>query len=334
MRPTFAARVVAILVLISTTMSAAEQTMRAVRVDSFGGPEVLRVVSVPRPVAGAGELLVRVHAASVNPIDTYTRAGQAEDITGARTPYVPGFDVSGVVEAVGAGVKSFRKGDAVFAMLDLRRGGAYAEYVLVKQAEAAKKPKRLSHEAAAAMPLTVLTAWQALFDTAALEAGQTVLVHAGAGGVGSMAIQLAKWRGARVIATASAANHAYLRKLGADVVIDYKTQRFEELAKDVDVVLDPIGGDTQRRSLAVLKRGGILVSIVGLGATARNTTNVRAQSILVKPDAATLTRVAALADERRLQPTVSHSFPLQRAGDAHVQSETGRTRGKIVLKVR
>ncbi|HYO75053.1 MAG TPA: NADP-dependent oxidoreductase, partial [Thermoanaerobaculia bacterium] len=283
---------------------------------------------VARPVPKAGELLVRVHAASVNPVDTYTRAGESHGITGATLPYVPGFDVSGVVEAVGPGVTSFRKGDAVFAMLDLRRGGGYAEYAIVKEAEAARKPKRWSHEEAAAVPLTALTAWQALFDTAELKAGQTVLVHAGAGGVGTMAIQLAKWKGARVIATASAANHDYLKKLGADVVIDYRTQKFEELVQDADVVLDPIGGDTQRRSVGVLKRGGMLVSIVGLGGAARSSTDVRAKSILVKPNGVQLAALAKL-----VTPTVSHTFTLDRAADAHVQSESGRTRGKIVLKV-
>lgn len=303
--------------------------MQAVQIETFGGPEVLRVAEVARPVPGPGELLVRVHAASVNPVDTSARAGRVQDITNAKVPYIPGFDVSGVVAAVGPDVQSFRKGDAVFAMLDLRRGGGYAEYAIVKQHEAAKKPKRFSHAEAAAIPLTGLTAWQALFDTAGLAKGQTVLIHAGAGGVGTMAIQLAKWKGATVIATASAANHDYLRKLGADLVIDYRTQKFEELVKDVDVVLDPIGGDTQRRSIGVLREGGTLVSIVGLGGAARAATNIRAKSILVKPDGAQLARVAEL-----VTPTVSHSFDLAAAKDAHIQSESGRTRGKIVLKLK
>jgi len=308
--------------------------MKAVQIASFGGPDVLQVAEVPRPVPASGELLVRVHAASVNPVDTIARAGEAGGITGARVPYVPGFDVSGVVEAVGPEVTSFRRGDAVFAMLDLRRGGGYAEYAIVKASEAARKPERLSHRDAASMPLTALTAWQALFDTAKLERGQTVLIHAGAGGVGTMAVQLAKWKGAKVIATASAANHDFLRKLGADVVIDYRAQKFEEIAREVDVVLDPIGGDTQRRSLGTLKDGGTLVSLVGLGGAARSDSRVRAQAILVKPDAAQLARIAALASEGKLVPAVSHTFPLERAKDAHVQSESGRTRGKIVLELR
>ncbi|HEY0160338.1 MAG TPA: NADP-dependent oxidoreductase [Thermoanaerobaculia bacterium] len=315
---------IAILVLMATVGS----TMKAVQIQAFGGPEVLRVERVARPVAGPGELLVRVHAASVNPVDTYTRAGETAGITGATLPYTPGFDVSGVVEAAGDGVKSFKKGDAVFAMLDLRRGGGYAEYVIVKEAEAARKPQRMTHEQAAAIPLTALTAWQALFDTAKLEKGQTVLIHAGAGGVGTMAVQLAKWKGARVIATASASNHEYLKKLGADEVIDYRTQKFEELVKGVDVVLDLVGGETQQRSLGVLRDGGTLVSIVGLGGTARRATNITAKAILVKPNGEQLARIAEL-----VTPTVSHTFPLDKVQDAHVQSETGRTRGKIVLKV-
>lgn len=314
--------------LLFAAALATQPTMRAIQITRFGGADVLRVANVARPAAGRGELLVRVHAASVNPVDTYTRAGETAGITGATVPYVPGFDVSGVVESVGEGVTSFRKGDAVMAMLDLRRGGGYAEYAIVKESEAAKKPVRWSYEEAAAIPLTALTAWQALFDTAKLEKGETVLIHAGAGGVGTMAIQLAKWKGAKVIATASASNHDYLRELGADAVIDYRTQKFEEIAKDVDVVLDPIGGETQARSVGVLKNGGTLVSIVGLGGTARRAANINAHAILVHPDGAQLARIAEL-----VMPVVTHTFTLEDVKNAHVLSETGRTRGKIVLKV-
>nr|MDQ3283308.1 NADP-dependent oxidoreductase [Acidobacteriota bacterium] len=306
--------------LLAATLAATQPTMRAVQIERFGGPEVLRVATVPRPTASAGELLVRVHAASVNPVDTYTRMGQTVDFTGAKLPYIPGFDISGVVDSVGEGVTSFRKGDAVMAMLDLRRGGGYAEYVVVKESEAAKKPKGWSHEEAAAVPLTALTAWQALFDTAKLEKGQSVLIHAGAGGVGSMAIQLAKWKGAKVIATASASNHDYLRKLGADVIIDYQTQKFEELVKDVDVVLDPIGGATQARSVPLLKNGGTLVALLGLGGTARKSTTINAQAILVHPDGAQLARIATI-----VKPVVTHTFRLDEVKNAHVQSETART---------
>src|SRR5688572_26361405 len=221
------------------TLITAADTMRAVRVDEFGDRSVLKIVTIDRPTPGEGELLVRVHAAAVNPVDWKMRQGGGR--MGMKTPFTPGFDVSGVVESVGAGVTKFKAGDAIFAMLDLRRGGGYAEYAIVKESEAAMKPAKVSHVEAAAVPLAALTAWQALFDTAKLEKGQTVLIHAGAGGVGSAAIQLAKWKGARVIATASKENQEFLRKLGADETIDYRAEKFEDRAKDVDVVLDPVG---------------------------------------------------------------------------------------------
>jgi NADPH:quinone reductase-like Zn-dependent oxidoreductase len=316
-----------------TTASA--PTTSAVRIHEFGGPEVLRVEQVPRPVPGPGELLVRVHAAAINPVDTQARAHGDRSVAHVRLPYTPGFDLSGVVAEVGAGVTRFAAGDEVFALLDLRRGGAYAEYAIVKQTEAAAKPARASHVEAASLPLVALTAWQALFDTADLQPGQTVLIHAGAGGVGSIAIQLAKWRGARVIATASERNHDFLRSLGADVVIDYTTQRFEEIARGVDVVLDPIGGDTQVRSLATLRDGGILVGLLGLTPAGRSPErDVRATAILVRPDSEQLARIAELIDAQELRPIVTHRMALDQVADAHRQSESGRTRGKIVLEVR
>jgi D-arabinose 1-dehydrogenase-like Zn-dependent alcohol dehydrogenase len=203
------------------TGQAPPPTMSAVQISEFGGTEVLRLVEVPRPEAGPGELLVRVHATAVNPVDTQTRRGWTRSFTGATLPYIPGFDVSGVVAAVGEGVTRFAPGDEVFAMIDLGRGGGYAEYVVLEEPEAARKPAGISHAEAASLPLVALTAWQALFETADLQPGQTVLIHAGAGGVGTAAIQLAKWRGARVLTTASARNHELVRSLGADVAIDY-----------------------------------------------------------------------------------------------------------------
>jgi NADPH:quinone reductase-like Zn-dependent oxidoreductase len=309
-------------------------SMRAIEIHQFGPPDVLRVRQVARPSPGPGELLVRVHAAAVNPLDTQVRSGRAAGFVGAELPYIPGFDVSGVVVEVGEGVTGFVAGDEVFALLDLRRGGGYAEYSIVKDAEAAPKPARVTHAEAASLPLVALTAWQAFFDTAGLRAGQVVLVHAGAGGVGSVAVQLARWAGATVVATASEPNHEFLRGLGADLVIDYRRQRFEEVAPPVDVVLDPIGGDTQLRSIALLKAGGSLVSLVGLTAGADAVRpDVRVSSILVHPEPTQLARIAELVDDRAIRPIVSHHLPLDRAPDAHAQSETGRTRGKIVLEV-
>jgi NADPH:quinone reductase-like Zn-dependent oxidoreductase len=310
------------------------ETMLAVRISEYGSTDVLRLEQIPRPAPAQGQLLLRVHAAGVNPVDAHIRGGHTQGFIDVTLPHTPGFDVSGVVAAVGPGVEAFAVGDEVFAMLDLRRGGAYAEYAIVGVDEAARKPQRLSHVEAAALPLVSLTAWQAMFDTAGLSAGQTILIHGGSGGVGSVAIQLAKARDARVITTASKENHEFARSLGADVVVDYRTERFEDAARDVDVVFDLIGGQTQERSLAVLKDGGMLVSLVGLGrAAASPPRGIRASSILVRPDVEQLGRVAALVDAGRLQPIVSSALSLPQAADAHRQVETGHTRGKIVLAV-
>jgi len=308
--------------------------MRAIQIQEFGDPEVLRVQEISIPVPGPGELLVRVHAAAVNPVDTSIRAGRAGGLSGASLPYVPGFDVSGTVTAIGSGVDVFEVDDEVFAMVNLRRGGTYAEYVIILENEAALKPARVSHAEAAAIPLVALTAWQALFEVAKLQPGQTILIHAGAGGVGSIAVQLAKWRGARIIATASDYNHDFLRGLGVDVPVDYRTQNFENFASDVDVVLDPIGGDTQVRSLQTLKEGGILVSIVGLTSEGRNPSrNVRATSILVQPNSGQLSEIGGLIQNGIINPIVSYRFSLEQAPLAHEQSQTRRTRGKIVIEV-
>ena len=308
--------------------------MQAIQIQEFGDPQVLQVKEISIPAPGPGELLVRVHAAAVNPVDTSIRAGRAGGLSGASLPYVPGFDVSGTVTAIGSEVAHFQVGDEVFAMVDLRRGGAYAEYAIVLENEAALKPTRVNHAEAAAIPLVALTAWQALFEVAKLQKGQTILIHAGAGGVGSIAVQLAKWRGAHIIATASDYNHNFLRELGVDVPVDYRTQNFEDFASDVDVVLDPIGGDTQVRSLQILKEGGILVSIVGLTSEGRNPSrNVRATSILVRPNSVQLSEIGGLIQNGIINPIVSYRFPLEQAPLAHEQSQTRRTRGKIVIEI-
>ena len=310
------------------------EMMQAIQLQQFGGPQVLEVRQLPRPIAGAGELLIRVKAAGINPVDTKVRSGVAASLAGAVPPYVPGFDVSGTVAAVGKGVTKFKAGDQVFAMLNLKRGGGYAEYAIVREDEATLKPPRLTHTQAASIPLVALTAWQALFEVANLQEGQTVLIHAGAGGVGSIAIQLAKWRGAKVIATASDYNHDFLRELGVDVPLDYRTQRFEDFATNIDLVLDTIGGTTQLRSMGVLREGGILVSIVGLTREAMNPKrDIRVTSILVQPKAEQLKNIADLLEVGIVRPNVTYRFPLHKASEAHVQSETRRTRGKIVLEL-
>lgn len=326
----------AVMPLALATQGVAQdsQSMRAIQIQEFGGPEVLELHQIARPQVAEGELLVRVWAAGINPVDTSIRAGRATSLSGAVLPYVPGFDVSGEVVTVGQGVSRFSPGDEIFAMLSLRRGGAYADYAIVKEDEAALKPEAISYSQAASVPLVALTAWQALFEVADLQPGQTVLIHAAAGGVGSIAVQLAKWRGATVIGTASEYNHDYLRQLGVDIPVDYRTQRFEDFVTEVDVVLDPIGGETQVRSMAILREGGTLVSIVGLTPEGSNPQrDINVSSILVHPDQEQLSRIGELIQQGIIEPIVTHRFELSQAAEAHQQSETRRTRGKIVLEM-
>jgi NADPH:quinone reductase-like Zn-dependent oxidoreductase len=309
-------------------------TMKAVRFHSYGSSEVLVSEEIPRPQAGAGEVLVRVHAAGVNPLDWKVRAGHVKGWMQHRLPLIPGWDVSGVVEAVGPDVTAFKAGDAVYGMLDFMRNGAYAEYVAAQTRNLALKPNSIDHIQAGAVPLASLTAWQSLFEIADLKSGQTVLIHAAAGGVGHFAVQFAKWKGAKVIGTASAGHERFLRELGADEVIDYHTTRFEEAVHEVDVVLDPIGGDTQQRSWQVLKKGGILVATLGISSPeAARQRGVRGEGVMVHPDTAQLAQIAALIDAGSLKPTVTTVLPLAEAAQAHELSQTGHTGGKIVLRV-
>jgi NADPH:quinone reductase-like Zn-dependent oxidoreductase len=304
--------------------------MQAVRQEVLGGPEVLCLTEVDRPEPGPTEILVRVHAAGVNPVDWKVR--QSGGVLGAP-PFTVGWDVSGVVERVGPGVTRFAAGDEVFGMPRFpREAGGYAEYLTGPSRHFARKPAALDHPAAAGLPLAGLTAWQALVDTAGLAAGQRVLVHAAAGGVGHLAVQLAKARGGHVLGTASAPKHDFVRAAGADEVIDYLAADFTELAGEVDVVLDPVGGEYAERSLRVLRPGGILVSLTGLGsaaalAGAARERGVRAVTMLVEPDHAGLEQLAELVDSGGLRVHVT-------AGRAHEQGQTNRTTGKLVLVLR
>ncbi|MEU9161605.1 NADP-dependent oxidoreductase [Streptomyces sp. NPDC048424] len=306
--------------------------MRAMIVNGWGGPETLVEREVDRPEPGLGEILVRVHAAGVNPVDWKTRASGAL-ITWGEVPIV-GWDVSGTVEAVGPGVTVYRPGDEVYGMPSFpRQAGGYAEYVAAPARHFARKPASLDHVQAAALPLAALTAWQALVDTAAVAAGQRVLVHAAAGGVGHLAVQIAKARGAYVIGTASAGKHGLLRELGADEVIDYREQDFTEAVSDVDVVLDAVGGEIAERSLKVLKPGGHLVTLPGPDGLPADAQGVHASWVLVEPDLKGLEAIAALADQGLLKPLVDTVLPLEQAAKAHEIGELGRTTGKIVLTV-
>ena len=310
------------------------ETMKAVRLHGYGGPEVLRYEDAPRPEPAPDEVLVRVHAAAVNPVDWKIREGYMKAFLDYPMPLILGWDVSGVVESTGTAVTAWKKGDEVYSMPNMLRNGAYAEYIAVKASEIAPKPKSLDHVHAAAIPLTALTAWQVMFETGGLTAGQTVLIHAAAGGVGIFAVQLAKWKGAHVIGTASPHNHAFLKELGADEVIDYQTTRFEDVVRDVDMVLDTMGGDTRARSWGVLKKGGILVSIVGPASAEEAAAHgARAGSVFVQPNGAQLRKLADLADSGKLRVVLDAVVPLQDVARAHEMNQTLHTRGKIVLQV-
>jgi NADPH:quinone reductase-like Zn-dependent oxidoreductase len=310
------------------------ENMKAVRIHNYGGPEVLRFEDAPRPTPGSGELLIKVHAAAVNPVDGKIRAGSMKDIVPLVLPFIPGWDVSGVVETTGSGVTKFKQGDEVYARPDLSRNGAYAEYVVVKEAETALKPRSVDHVHSAAIPIVASTAWQALFDHAALGNEQRILIHGASGGVGSFAVQLAKWKGAYVIGTASTENQAFLRELGVDEAIDYEKTRFENMVDDVDVVLDTIGGDTRTRSWKVLKKGGILVSIIGPpSADEAAKHGVRSAFFSAQTNASQLAEIAKLVDSGRIYPIVETVLPLAEARRAHELTEKRHARGKIVLKV-
>ncbi|MFC6092605.1 NADP-dependent oxidoreductase [Saccharothrix lopnurensis] len=315
--------------------------MRAVVQDAFGGPDVLRVADVPKPAPLPTEVLVRVVSAGVNPVDHKTRGGGGMAGVLGAPPFTVGWDVSGVVEEVGFGVHTLEVGDEVYGMPWFpRAAGGYAEYVTAPSRQFARKPKTLDHDAAAAVPLAALTAWQVLVDTADVRAGQRVLVHAAAGGVGHFAVQLARHLGAHVIGTARADKHGWLRELGADEVVDYTATRFEDAVRDVDVVVDLIGDevdDTGTRSLTTLAPGGLLVAVPG-GASpelvgAARERGARARSFLVEPDGAALTELAGLIDRGVVRVEVAEVLPLEQAARAHELLGGGRVRGKLVLRV-
>ncbi|WPB95849.1 NADP-dependent oxidoreductase [Streptomyces malaysiensis] len=316
-----------------------EHTMRAVTIREFGGPEVLTPERVARPEPLPTEVLVRVHAAGINPVDWKTRAGQG--MAGLQTlPMILGWDVSGVVEEVGFGVTTLAPGDEVYGMPWFpRAAGAYAEFVTAPSRHFARKPASVGHIEAASLPLAALTAWQALVDTAGVKAGQRVLVHAAAGGVGHLAVQFARHLGAEVVATAREPRHAWLKELGADEVIDYTRQPFEDVTGDIDVVIDLIGAldDTDARSVSVTRPGGLVVAIPG-GVSERLATvaaqaGVRTSPFLVEPDATALHTIAGLVDSGAVRVEVERAFALEEAAEAHRLGETNRTRGKLVLTV-
>jgi NADPH:quinone reductase-like Zn-dependent oxidoreductase len=312
-------------------------SMRAVVQTGFGGPEALEVRQVERPEPVPTEVLVRVHAAGVNPVDAKTRLGRGMSRVMGDPPFIPGWDVAGVVEEVGWGVTRFAPGDEVFGLPWFpRRAGAYAEYVTAPSRQLASQPAALDHRHAAAVPLGGLTSWQALVDTARVQAGQSVLVHAASGGVGHLAVQIAKARGAYVLGTARAEKHDFLRELGVDEPIDYTEVPFEEVAHDVDVVMDLVGTeDYGLRSLRTLRPGGLLLPIASsdidnvMRAAEEQGKSVR--DFLVEPDGHAMEQLAAMIDAGMLRPQLEEVLPLAEAGRAHDLVERGRARGKVVL---
>ncbi|WP_410877284.1 NADP-dependent oxidoreductase [Nocardia sp. A7] len=308
--------------------------MRAIGQDTFGGPEVLRVIEVDKPVPAPAEVLIRVHAAGVNPTDSWHRS--TGGLVGAIIPL--GWDVSGVVEAVGPGVTLFAPGDEVFGMPRLpRAAGTYADYVTAPARHLAHKPANLTHIEAAGLSLVALTAWQALVETADVQPGQRVLIHAAAGGVGHVAVQIAKARGAYVIATARADNHDFVRELGADEVIDYTTTDFVDATEGIDIVIDTVGGEYGPRSLRTLRPGGIIVSLASPAEAAlvevARPLGLRAGFMIVEADAAGMRAIADLAEAGALRPHVATVLPLELVSKAHEIIDNQRTRGKIVLTV-
>ena len=309
--------------------------MKAIRIHQFGGTEVLRYEDAPQPLPGADEVLIRVYAAGVNPVDCKIRAGKLQGRVDHTLPLILGWDVAGVIEQTGAAVTQLRVDDAVYARPNIARDGAYAEYIVVHASEVALKPTALDFNQAAAVPLAALTAWQALFDAGNLQAGQTVLIHAGAGGVGHYALQLAHWKGARVITTASARNADFVCALGADEVIDYTSTRFEEAVHDVDLVFDTVGDEVQQRSWPVLKPGGILVSILALTVPDdAEQRGWRSAYVFVQPSASQLAQLAGLIDAGHIKPHVDNVMALNDAAKTHILIQGGHARGKIVLQVK
>jgi len=305
--------------------------MKAIRIHQYGGPEVLAQVETQRPTPGPNELLIKVEAASVNPFDWKVRAGYMKDFFPLTFPATLGWDVSGTVEEVGAAVTRFKRGDEVYTRLEA--GGGYAEYAVADETIVARKPRTSDHVQAAAVPTAGLTAWQALFEAAQLRAGQKVLIHGAAGGVGNFAVQFAKAKGAYVIGTASYRNQSLLGELGVDKAVDYNKAPFEDVVRDVEVVLDTIGGDTQERSFEVLKKGGILVSIVQPPSEELAAKHgVRAVFYGAHPSSSDLAEIAKLIDSDKVKPVVETVLPLAEARRAHELSQSGHARGKIVLK--
>ncbi|MDQ3064159.1 MAG: NADP-dependent oxidoreductase [Acidobacteriota bacterium] len=305
--------------------------MKAVKINEYGDESVLDYTETERPAPQADEVLVKVHVAAVNPVDWKIRDGLGE-MFGLQPPIILGCEIAGTVEAIGGDVKDFQQGDAVYGYIGSHAGG-YAEYAIAKADEIAPKPESLDFENAAAIAVGALTSWQAIFDLANLQNGQRILITGASGGVGSLAVQLAKAKGAFVIGTASGKNEAFVRGLGADEFIDYTKKKFEELVKDVDVVFDTVGGDTLTRAFQTLKKGGFLVTTVQPPPEEKaKEFGVNASMVEAQPSAKQLAEINQLIDEGKLKTHIATVLPLAEVKKAHQLSKSGRTRGKIILK--
>ena len=324
------------LALIGAATVGRSETMKAIVAHEYGGPEVLKLEDVPVPAPKDDEMLVKVFAAGVNSFDGTLLAGNyAKGANSTQLPWHPGYDIAGVVEKVGAKITKFKAGDAVYAMLNILKGGGYAEYALATEKDAALKPAKINFVEAAGAPSVALTAWQAVVDKANVHSGQTVLIHGASGGVGMFAIPFAKIRGAKVFATASTANQGFLKELGADVAIDYKTQKFENVAKDVDVVIDAVGRETLKRSYPIVKKGGVIVCLSdNVDKAELDKYGIRGMTEVVQNNGDELAQIGKLIDEGKVKVIVSETFPLADASKAEAKADLGHTRGKIVLTVR
>jgi len=308
--------------------------MKAVRIHAYGDRSVLSFEDAPKPEIQPDEVLVRIIAASVNPVDWKIREGYLKSMIPYEFPLTLGWDFSGVIEASGAEVSNFRVGEAVFSRPDIARNGTYAEYVAVRAAEIARKPKTISHLEAASLPLAGITAWETVVTIGQLAPGQRALIHAASGGVGSLAVQIAKWRGAHVVATTSAANMDLVKSLGADQVVDYRKGKLTDSVRDIDLVVDTLGGEAQTSSWRVLRRGGTLVSTVSVPSVDEaKEFGVKSEFLFITPNAPVLDRLTDLVDTGKIRPLIGGEFALRNIADAHALSESGHTVGKIVLYV-
>jgi NADPH:quinone reductase-like Zn-dependent oxidoreductase len=309
-------------------------TMMAVRFHKYGGPAVLHLEQIERPDPGPGQILVRVHAASVNPVDWKLRQGDLKAMLDVPFPSTAGEDLAGEVAAVGEGVASFQPGDAVYAMMPIVPTGAYAEYAVLDAAAVGRKPATLDFTTAAAVPMGALTAWQGIVGQGGLQAGTKLFVHAAGGNVGGMAVQISHALGAHVTAAASAGSRALVEGWGADRFVGYGAGRFEDAVDGMDVVFDTLGGEMQARSWGVLKPGGILVSTVGVADPGQAEAHgVRAVGFGAVPDGAQLGRIAEMVDAGQIRPNIGAVLPLAEAAEAQEMNRTGRVKGKVVLRV-